>query len=137
MSRDASILLPFPDGEEYNFRLAWGQLIKLQESRSAGPFVIYMRLHDQTWLVEDIREVIRLGLIGGGMDPARAKKLVLEHVESAVPLETLPLAQRIMMAAVVGPEDGETIEKKSVAASGLTTSPTGESASPPSTEPVH
>jgi hypothetical protein len=137
MSRDASVLLTFPDGEEYNFRLAWGQLIKLQEARNAGPFVIYMRLHDQTWMVEDIREVIRLGLIGGGMDPVKAKKLILEYIESTVPLASLPLAQRIMLEAVVGPEDEEEIEKKSMAASNSQTSATVESASPPSMEPVH
>lgn len=137
MSRDASVLLPFPDGEDYNFRLAWGQLIKLQEARNAGPFVIYTRLFDQTWMVEDIREVIRYGLIGGGMDPARAKKLILEYIEADVPLAALPLAQRIMTAGLIGPDDEEDIEKKSMAASGLTISTTVESASPPSTEPVH
>ena len=137
MSRDGSVLLTFLDGEEYEFRYGWGQIIKLQEARDCGPFLIYQRLFDQSWRVEDIREVIRFGLIGGGMDPVRAKRLILEFVETDAPLASLPLAQRVLTAALVGSDDEEVIEKKSEAASGLTTSPTVESASPLSTEPVH
>lgn len=133
MSRDASIVETFVDGEDYVFRLAYGQVIKLQEARNAGPFALYMRLHGPDWFAEDVREVIRLGFIGGGMDEIKAKKMVVEYVEGRPLIQTLPLAQKIMRAAVVGPEDEEDIEKKSMAASGLTTSTMDESASPPST----
>lgn len=136
MSRDGSIILTFPDGDDYNCRLAWGQMIKLQEARNAGPFVIYLRLHGSDWLVEDIREVIRFGLIGGGMDPVRAKKMILEYIEDRAPFHNLALAQAIMKAGCLGPEDEEEIEKKSMAANGLTTSTMDESVSPPSMEPV-
>lgn len=135
MSRDGSIILTFPDGEDYHCRLAWGQLIKIQEARNAGPFVIYVRLHGADWWMEDIREVIRWGLIGGGMDPVRAKKMLLECIEDRPPFHNLGLAQAIMKAGTVGPPDEEEIEKKLVAASGLTTSTTDASASPPSMEP--
>lgn len=134
MSRDGSILLTFPDGDDYNCRLAWGQIIKIQEARNAGPFAIYMRLHGADWLIEDIREVIRWGLIGGGMDPVKAKKMILEYIEDRAPFHNLALAQAIIKAGILGPPDEEEIEKKSMAASGLTTSKTEESVSPPSME---
>lgn len=133
MSRDASILLPFLDGEDYNFRLAWGQLIKLQESRNAGPFLIYLRLHGSDWFAEDVREIIRLGLIGGGMSEVEAKKLVVEYVEGRPLIQNLPIAQQIIKTALLGPVDKEDIEKKVAAANGSMTSTMAESVSPPST----
>lgn len=136
MSRDAYILLQFVDGEDYNFRIAWGQLIKLQESRGAGPFTIYLRLLGTDWMAEDVREVIRLGFIGGGMNEIAAKKMVVEYVENRPLIQTLPIAQAIIKAAVLGPPDEEDIEKKAAAASGLTTSTMVESVSPPSTAVV-
>lgn len=132
MSRDASILLNFLDGEDYNFRLAWGQIIKLQEVRNAGPFMVYARLHGTEWLVEDVREVIRLGFIGGGMDEKKAKAMVIEYVENRPLIQSLPIAQQIMKTAIVGPPDEEEVEKKvKAAASESMISTTDESASPP------
>jgi hypothetical protein len=136
MSRDASIVLEFLDGEDYRFRLAYGQVIKLQEVRNAGPFALYLRLHGADWMVEDIREVIRLGFIGGGMDEIKAKKMVVEYVEGRPMIQCLSVAQAIIKAAVVGPPDGEDIEKKAEAASGSMTSTMDASVSPPSTAQV-
>lgn len=137
MSRDASIMLTFHDGEEYVFRLAWGQLIKLQESRSCGPFVVLDRLHMNTWLVEDITEVVRLGLIGGGMDDIKAKKMVREYIEERSPFKSLELATKIIDAGVLGAPDGEQLEKKVDPPSSLTVSPMDASELPSSTVLAH
>jgi hypothetical protein len=104
MSRSAKITAPFA-GEEYEFRMAWGDLIKLQEKRDLGPYEITTRLHAGTWRLEDIREVIRIGLIGGGMAVPLAAKLVREHVEGSPGMEHLALAQIIMQAGLVGAPD--------------------------------
>jgi hypothetical protein len=135
VSRDAKVVLTFLDGEEYLFRLAWGQLIRLQESRKLGPFVIFDRLHGDDWMVEDIRDVIRFGFVGGGMAEVDALKLVRQFVEAEPPFRrSLQLARKIMEAGVIGPEDIEDLEKKSPeTASESTTSTTAESASPNST----
>lgn len=114
MSRDASIELPFADGD-YLFRLAWGELIKLQEACDTGPYVILDRLLTGRWRVEEISHVIRLGLIGGGMEPIPARKLVQSYVEQRPPLENLVIAQRILGAGVVGTSE-EVVGKKSEAA---------------------
>jgi hypothetical protein len=59
------ILLPFADGV-YAFALWYGQLHELQEKTDAGPLVIYNRVLSGTWRYDDVRETIRLALIGGG-----------------------------------------------------------------------
>lgn len=119
MSRDASITLPFADGD-YVFRLAWGDLAKLQESRDAGPYVILTRLQTYEWHVEDISEVIRLGLIGGGLAPVKALQLTRSYVEARPPIENLPTAILVLGTAVIGNKD-EVVGKKEEAASPETT----------------
>ena len=73
MSRDASLELDWADGR-YTFRLAWAELEQLQEACDAGPYVILNRLIDGSWRIADISNVIRLGLVGGGMAPLVALK---------------------------------------------------------------
>ena len=135
MSRDASITLDFADGS-YKFRLAWGQLAELQEKCDAGPYVVYERLNNRTWRINDIRETIRIGLIGGGTAPAVALTLVRRYVEERPPLESLPYAQAILSIALIGaPEEevGEQVAANQEEAE-LTTSQTEKSDLPPSTE---
>ena len=126
MSRDASVTLQFGDGD-YTFALKWGELSKLQESVDAGPFVILDRLNDGRCRLEDISEVIRWGLVGGGKTPVEATKLVRLYVEGRPPAENRLTARIIMAAACFGAPEEE-IEKKSEAPnpdSESTTSPTG------------
>ncbi|SFJ55037.1 Phage tail tube protein, GTA-gp10 [Phyllobacterium sp. CL33Tsu] len=125
MSRDASIELDFGD-DTYTFRLAWGELVKVQEACNAGPYVVLQRLYSQTWEMNDIREVIRWGLIGGGLEPVKALKLVKDYVEARPPLESIIYAQAVLSAGLMGaPEEslGKT-EAASPAERELTTSPT-------------
>lgn len=106
MSRDAAIERPFGDND-YVFRIAWGEILKLQEARDTGPYIILDRLLSGRWFVEDIAEVIRVGLIGGGLDPIKARKMVKEFVEARPPVENLELAQRVLGAGMVGAPDEE------------------------------
>jgi hypothetical protein len=135
MSRDGSRLLDFATGT-YLFRLGWGELEKIQEACDAGPYVVLDRLVSGRWRVADIRETIRWGLIGGGMSPTEATKLVRDFVESRPPVENLVTAQLVLGASVVGAPEEE-IEKKSEApnlAGETNPSPTESSGSEPSTE---
>lgn len=105
MSRDASIELDWGDGT-YRFRLAWGELVKIQEACDAGPYVVLQRLANDTWMLNDIREVIRWGLIGGGIEPSSALKLIRSFVEGRPPVENVIFANAILSAALVGaPEE--------------------------------
>lgn len=127
MSRDASITLDWADGQ-HTFRLAWGELIKLQEECGAGPFVVLQRLTNMQWRVQDISHTIRLGLIGGGLEPAKALQLVRDYVEARPPMENVMFARGILGVALQGVPDEAPGEAAGEAASGTTTSPTGGSA---------
>jgi hypothetical protein len=134
MSRDASVELDFGDGT-YTFRLAWGQLVNLQEACDAGPYVILERLMVGSWKMADVRETIRYGLIGGGQTPAQALKMVREYVEARPPVENLLAARAILSAGLMGaPEEGvgET-DAADQTESNLTASPTEKSDLPQST----
>lgn len=137
MSRDAAITLDWADGT-HTFRLGWGDIVRLQEECDAGPYVILERLYKGSWKVQDIAGVIRHGLIGGGMEPAAALKLVRAYVEARPPVENLMVAQAVLSAGCVGAPDEDAPKKAAApdAESGSTTSPTGSSASEPSTAPA-
>jgi hypothetical protein len=135
MSRNAEVTLDFAD-DTYRFRMAWGQLSQLQEACDAGPFVILGRLRGGTWKMEDISNVIRLGLIGGGLEPIKALKLVRAYVEDRPPLESHMFAVAILTAGLIGSPDEDALKKNEspkTTESGSPTSPTASSASPAST----
>jgi hypothetical protein len=104
MSRDAKVTLTWADGD-YVFRLGWGELAELQEKTDAGPYVVLQRLLSGQWRIEDISNVIRLGLIGGGLEPPKALRLVRTYVEARPPLENHPVAYAVLSAGLMGAED--------------------------------
>lgn len=104
MSRSAKVTLSWGDGE-YVFRLRIGELVELQEKCDAGPAFILERLATQRWKVQDIRETIRLGLMGGGLTPTKALALVTRYVDSRPLQENINHAYVILASAIVGHED--------------------------------
>jgi Phage tail tube protein, GTA-gp10 len=116
MSRHGDITRDFADGT-YVFRLALGQWRELQEKLNAGPQELYERLILRRWKVDDPREIIRLGLIGGGqVKPVDALKLVDRYCFPERPmLETLPLAIEIVAESIKIPDDDDEAQKKSAA----------------------
>lgn len=78
------------------------------------------------WRIEGISNIIRLGLIGGKMEPVAALKLVRAYVESRPPMENLVPAQVILSAALMGAPE-ETVGEADAAnqtENSLTNSPT-------------
>lgn len=125
---DNYIVLPFADGD-YTFALPIGQAIELQEKCGAGIGEIYARvmagryrntMNGQTVLntlearfkIEDVRETIRLALIGGKegtvngqrveVTPAKALHLVRHYVDPRPLEETWQIAAGILAAFVIG-----------------------------------
>ncbi len=150
MSRAGEITLPWGDGER-TFRLGIGDWRKVQEKCDAGPGEILARLapvfhatqqglkFDQIvamgylgrWRIDDVREPLYRGLIGGGMTPTDAGKLITELVDERPLLEPLSIAYQVVLASVVGSEDEPLGEQTGEAK----VSPTESSPSPTSTEP--
>jgi hypothetical protein len=112
--RDAKVELAFADGN-YVFRLSWGSLIELQEAVGMGPYAILNQLNSDQWKVEQISEIIRLGILGGDktLHPTKATKLVDRYVKDRPPFENLVLARAVLTVALFGAPDED--ENKSAA----------------------
>ena len=139
MSRDASIFLPWGD-QDHTFRLGLAEWRKIQERCDAGPGEIYRRLVGVAmaieqgltlkaaaamgmmgdWRIDDVREVILQGLVGGGASPLQAGALVRDRVDDSRDFKAhLALAYAIVAAALGDVEDEPLGEQ------------TGEGADPP------
>lgn len=119
MARDSQIVLEWADGE-YSFALRVAQVEELEaisQNPSTGKLgigfgAIWTRVMDGTWYISDVRNVIRLGLIGGGLGAVEANRLIKSYVDTTHLSDLKPdysspncpvvLAQAILSAAVVG-----------------------------------
>jgi hypothetical protein len=125
MSRTAETLLPFGT-EERKFRLGLGELRAVQEKCDAGPGELAQRLAPLvralrakltfgeilaagmmgSWRVDDVREPILQGLIGGGMNPTEAGVLVRQVFDPRpLALEHLTVAFTVLTEGYLPPED--------------------------------
>lgn len=100
----AKITITWGD-DEHIFRLPLKQLRELQDKTDVGPEALYRRVSSGDWKVQDLRETIRLGLIGGGMDEVKAAKLVHQYFDDSPILKHKPTALAILLAALLGPPD--------------------------------
>jgi hypothetical protein len=99
---NGTIELAFGDGDQ-TFNVARiGQALELEEKCGAGVSEILDRLRTNRWKLNDVRETIRLGLIGGGMTPVNALNLVKRYVDERPWGESLLVAQAVMIAAIIG-----------------------------------
>ena len=114
MSRGGEVTLDFGDGA-HTFRLRLGELRELQDKTDCGPELLLMRMQAKAWRVDDVRETLRLGLIGGGMKPIEALKLINRYGggddEPANWMELRTLAQIILTEALVPTSDDELIDQ--------------------------
>lgn len=126
MSRNGSIDLDFADGT-YTFRLAIGQLRELQETVNKtriklgapliGPASLYNLLVSRDAWMHEVREVMRLGLIGGGLTPIEAVDLVRRYVEERPIAESSVHAALVLGAALFGSPEEPLDEGKETPAS--------------------
>lgn len=95
------------EGGEHPFALGIGELRALQSATGVGPLFLLGRITGSQWLVDDIIETVRLGLIGGGMTPVDAKKLTDRVFTENTPAlyRSMLLATRILRDAVMGEPD--------------------------------
>lgn len=87
---------PFGDGIQ-RFRLTIGGAEELEEKCDSGLAEIAQRLAQQRWKTRDVRETIRLGLVGGGLPPTRALVLVDRYATQGLD------ALRVLALAILSP----------------------------------
>lgn len=91
------VVIDWADGT-HTFRLTILTGAELEEKCDAAVSVIARRLMTGQWTISDVRETIRLGLIGAGMKPAEALRLVRTYVDDVA---RYPLAESAMLANVI------------------------------------
>jgi len=117
MSADGGITLIWGDGE-HRFRLAIGQFRELQECVNlrrlkigapvVGPMALANALRVNDAWPDDVRDVLRLGLVGGGLEPKEAHRLLrhyFDDVDRYPPLTHMRPAFLILIAGLTGPVD--------------------------------
>lgn len=120
--------LQWPGGE-HDFALPLGQLRALQDATNAGPEEVFNRLRIGAWRVDDLIDVIRLGLVGSGeMASKDATKFVVALFDKHPPIQFKLTALAIMAAALLGVEDDPLGEERGE------TPPPESGVSPSSTE---
>jgi hypothetical protein len=93
--------LDWADGT-YSFRLSLAGAIELEDKCDAPIAVIHARLIGGAYKVSDVRETIRIGLIGGGLDPAKALNLVRTYVDERPLSESWVIARLVMGGLLYG-----------------------------------
>lgn len=95
---------------EGNFilHLRISELITLQEKTGVGPAALFRRLMGGDWLVTDVTETIRIGLIGGGMSHKDAFDLVNRVVTAGNLMDNQIVAMTALHAALFGPAEDTT-----------------------------
>jgi len=94
----------FGDGE-YTFRLTAPLILELETKLNAPIGGVCERVFHRAFSHADLSETIRLGLIGGGMSPERAAKLIAAYVQDRPLAETQPVAEQILSALWFGNEE--------------------------------
>lgn len=75
---------------------------QLQRKTGHGIGAIFRRMQSQEFSIQEVAEVIRFGLIGGGTDPLEADTLVKTYVEEWPLVDNVELAQNILFVRFFG-----------------------------------
>lgn len=104
MSAVGTVTITWRNGEDQFCLARTGDILALEEKCNAGIATIIKRLRNDDYYLNDVRETIRLALIGGGMTPDKAMTAVKLHVDGHPDglAASVLLAQVILMAVMVG-----------------------------------
>jgi Phage tail tube protein, GTA-gp10 len=92
-----------------------GQWEELQDKLGFGPLEVFAKLSRLEFRAAWLREITRLGLIGGGMAPAQAKRLIERYVDTVPFAEAWPLAFQIVARSCYRPNEEGNGKKKDAA----------------------
>jgi hypothetical protein len=118
-------------GRRRKFELRLGEIGELERICNAGIAAILTRLTYMQWRYDDIRETIRLGLMGGGASEADATMLALHYLDPRPKGEYLQLAADILSACIAGVEPGKDQGESESKDAPATSPPSMKSAAPP------
>lgn len=135
MAMDGTVEFFWGDGD-HKFRLGLEQARELQTKTGVGLYRLMKRIVDDDWMVDDLRETIRIGMIGGGAPPAAAMDQIKRYFDPFPKAKQIEPALRILHAFHIGTDD-EPVGTHSGNGAGKPlaeeTKTTADSPSPPST----
>ena len=92
-------------GGSHNFSFAIGELRALQDETDSGPGQVLARLNSGAWRIDDLICTLKFGLIGGGMDPEKAGRLVQRVFDEGNLFSLALTASAALTARLVGNPD--------------------------------
>jgi hypothetical protein len=105
MSANGTLTLIWAGGEDQFCLSKVGHILDLEGKCGAGISEITARVASGLWRLNDVRETIRLALIGGGMRAEDAMSAVRNHVDGNPLRESALIAQAVLFAVLVGVPD--------------------------------
>lgn len=126
------IVIRWPGGE-HAMRLGLVEARVIQDRTNCGPEYLRARIAAGQWLVDDMPEVLRNGLIGGGMPAVDALRLTQKAFEENPPMLFKPAAYQLLSAFLLGPPDDPVGEPSPVNPTPAPNDQTGSGSSAPTT----
>ncbi len=105
MSATGTRTIVWANGEDTFCIAKVGLILDLEDKCKSGFSTIMARLENGAWGINDVRETIRLGLIGGGMKPEAAMAVIRRHVDENPLAHSVLVAYEIVKAAMFGVPD--------------------------------
>lgn len=118
----------------YKVRFGIGEAEFIQERHDMGPQYALMVVSEGRWTVKLLVDVVFTALVGGGTNPAAARRAVDRWVAKRPWADSAPLAQVILQLGVVGVPDEPPGKPEGEASPTSPTSPEEKSGSGPSTD---
>lgn len=99
-------------GQTHSFRLTVPGHVELDCTLEGGISGLWDRLTNDTFLLTDIRHVLRVSLVGGGMPPREAERLLTAEFGAGMAKEARYLCRAILAVSILSP-DGKSNQSKS------------------------
>jgi hypothetical protein len=137
MAVNGEVEFPWGD-DEHKFNIAKLKcILELEEKCGVGIAEIYYRIASGKWRWNDCRETLRLGLIGAGMTPDKALRLINRYCDDRPMVESVLPAQAVLATAMVGvPGDDLAKKAETERTKEDQSTPTVDSSAPSSTDSV-
>lgn len=146
MSADGSVTLVWGDGEN-QFRFAIGQFRELQErvnqrrlaigGQPIGPMSLLLSLQAKDAWPDDVRDILRIGLVGAGMPIKEVHQKLVTYFDNTPFLEHILTAHAVLFSGFVGiPRATDANEIDDGSKKKTTSTSTSPSISENSTEPA-
>lgn len=99
---NGTVTIDWANGEDQFCLTQVKHVLDLEDKCGAGVREVMRRLEEDRWRYNDVRETIRLGLIGGGTPPDKAMVVVRRHVDGQAMAPNVLVAYAVLQAALIG-----------------------------------